>query len=231
MNQQLALAIQLKNQADLSDFCWGQNTILKHALELTFSGSGERFFYLWGSVGSGKSHLLQGVCQNYAEQGTSVIYLPLSILKEWGPESLEGLSNQAVIAIDDIDSIAGLPEWENALFDLYNQVHDNEHSVLLTSNNTAPSASAIKLADLRSRLNWGLTLQLKELDDVNKTTVLQAQARKRGFDLPEAVALFLIHRCTRNMHDLQNILDQLDQESLAAQRKITIPFVKSILAI
>ena len=231
MNQQLALAIQLKNKADLSDFCWSQNTILKHALELTFAGSGERFFYLWGSVGSGKSHLLQGICQNYAEQGTSVIYLPLSILKEWGPESLEGLSNQSVIAIDDIDSIAGLPEWENALFDLYNQVYDNEHSVLLTSNNTAPSASVIKLADLRSRLNWGLTLQLKELDDANKTTVLQAQARKRGFDLPEAVALFLIHRCTRNMHDLQNILDQLDQESLAAQRKITIPFVKSILAI
>ena len=102
---------------------------------------------------------------------------------------------------------------------------------MLTSNNNAPTASLIQLADLRSRLNWGLVIQLRELDDADKIKVLQEQAEKRGFYLSDSVALYLIHRCTRNMNDLQRVLDQLDHESLAAQRKITIPFVKSILTI
>lgn len=231
MNKQLALAIQLKNQANLSDFCWNKNTILKQVLDQTLTGSGERFLYIWGGLGGGKSHLLQGACQRYTKKQSTAIYLPLRILKEWGPESIEGLSNQALIAIDDIDEISGNTEWEKALFDLYNQVYDNGQSILLTSNNKTPAASTINLPDLRSRLNWGLVIQLKELDDSGKISVLQEQARKRGFDLSDTVALFLIHRCTRNMNDLQLVLDQLDRESLAAQRKITIPFVKEVLAI
>ena len=231
MSQQLALAIQLKNQASLSDYCWNNNTILQHALEQTITGKGERFLYIWGGLAGGKSHLLQGACQYFTQQQSTAIYLPLHLLKEWGPESIEGIANQALIAIDDIDAISGNAEWEKALFDLYNQVYDNGVSIIITSNNTAPAASTIALADLRSRLNWGLVIQLKELDDAGKMLVLQEQARKRGFDLSDPVALFLIHRCTRNMNDLQRILDELDRESLAAQRKITIPFVKSILAI
>src|SRR3990167_507528 len=150
MNQQLALAIQLKNQANLDDFCWNNNTILKQVLEQTLTGSGERFLYVWGGQGSGKSHLLQGACQRYTKGSSTAIYLPLRILKEWGPESIEGLSNQALIAIDDIDEVSGNSAWENSLFDLYNQVYDNGQSILLTSNNKAPAASTITLPDRKS---------------------------------------------------------------------------------
>src|SRR3990167_890895 len=105
MNQQLALAIQLNTQANLSDFCWNTNLILKQIVEQTLTGKGERFLYIWGGLGSGKSHLLQGICQSYTQKNTTAIYLPLSTLKEWGPESIEGLSTQALIAIDDLDEI------------------------------------------------------------------------------------------------------------------------------
>lgn len=231
MNQQLALAIQLANPASLKDFCWDKNTVLQHELERSLSGHGERFLYLWSTSGNGKSHLLQGACQFYTQKNASAIYLPLNTLKEWGPDCIEGLSSQALIAIDDLDSIAGDAEWEKALFALYNQIYDNGHSLLITSNDKAPIASKVQLADLRSRLNWGLVMQLKELDDDHKILVLQEKAAKLGFELPHSVALFLIHRCTRSMQELQRILDRLDQASLAAQRKITVPFVKSILCI
>ena len=74
-------------------------------------------------------------------------------------------------------------------------------------------------------------MQLHELTDELKITVLQRYAVKRGFNLSEGVGQFLIKRCARNMHDLHHILNQLDEASLAAQRKITIPFVKGILKI
>ena len=68
-----------------------------------------------------------------------------------------------------------------------------------------------------------------ELNDEDKINTLKLHALRRGFDLPESVGQFLISRCSRNMHDLQQLLNRLDDASLAAQRKITIPFVKDTL--
>lgn len=225
MNQ-LALAIQLNHQTNLHNFCWGNNTLLQQQLHKTLSLQGERILYIWGNSGCGKSHLLQGCCQ---QGNLSSVYLPLELLKDAGPESIDGMTEQQLIAIDNIEAIAGIAAWEEALFYLYNRVRDSESTMLIISGNKPPATLPIALADLRSRLAWGLVMHLEELSDELKITTMQQQASKRGFLLPESVALFLIKRCARNMHDLQKMLDQLDNASLAAQRKITIPFVKAIL--
>lgn len=229
MNRQLALAIQLNNEATLTDFCWGSNQLLEQQIKNCLAGTGERQLYLWGLIGCGKSHLLQACCQ--AMPDATSIYLPLPLLKEWGPESLDNLSEQTLIAIDDIDAIAGDKIWEEALFHLYNRVRDNGRTLLLMSSRNSLSNLNIQLADLKSRIAWGIVAQLNELDDELKIKTLQQYASKRGFELPTSVGQFLINRCARNMHDLQNILDSLDKASLAAQRKITVPFVKATLGI
>lgn len=231
MIHQLPLAIQLNHQATLADFCWGENTLLQQQLESSLQGNGERLIYLWGESGCGKSHLLQGCCQYLSQGNHSAVYLPLDFLKEWGTASLEGLEDQAFIAIDDIDTIAADKDWEEALFHLYNRVRDNGKTILLIAGKKSPSALTIQLPDLRSRLAWGLVLYINELSDELKIIALQQHALKRGFELPKTVALFLINRCARSMHALYQILDRLDEASLAAQRKITLPFVKSILKI
>lgn len=231
MNHQLALAIHLNYQATLTDFCWGENTLLQQQLQRSLTQNDERFLYLWGDSGCGKSHLLQGACQAMSQNNESAAYIPLTLLKEWGHESIEGIEEQALIAIDDIDAIATDKTWEEALFHLYNRIRDNGKTILIISGKQAPSASAIQLADLRSRLAWGLVFQINGLSDELKIITLQQHAHKRGFNLPDSVALFLINRCARNMHDLYQILDRLDEASLEAQRKITIPFVKSTLNI
>lgn len=230
MNHQLALAIQLNYQASLEDFCWGANTSLQQQLEKMLTKGQDRFIYLWGPSGSGKSHLLQGVCQEMSQLGPSS-YLPLSLLKEWGSECLDGFEHHTLVAIDDIESIAGNRAWEEALFHLFNRIRDNQETILLIAGKFSPTTSPIKLPDLRSRLSWGLVYHIAELQDEEKVMVLQQQAKKRGFVLSSSVALFLIKRCSRHMHSLNQILEQLDSASLAAQRKITIPFIKSILNI
>lgn len=227
-NQQLALAIQLNYQANLNTFCWDEeNRLIKQQIEAMLKGHGDHFLYIWGATGCGKSHLLQACCQLHPQ----AVYLPLDILKEWGPASIEGMAAHDLLALDNIDAIAGDSAWEEALFHLYNQVRDRPEATLLISGQHPPASSAIQLPDLRSRLAWGLVLQLKELNDELKITALQQQADKRGFHLNSSVALFLINRCGRNMHELQGILDRLDEASLAAQRRITVPFVKKILGV
>lgn len=228
MNRQLALAIQLNDEATLSDFFWGENTLLQTEIERVVQQQGEPFLFLWGNTGCGKSYLLQACCQAIVP-ASAAIYLPLDILKDWGAESIDGLGEQALVAIDDIDCIAGNSVWEEALFHLYNKLRDNPHSRLIITSKQSPNQLAIRLPDLRSRLLSGLAIHMKELDDAAKIKTLQHHAQKRGFELPTIVGQFLLKRCARNMHELHQLLNFLDEASLMAQRKITIPFVKHIL--
>ena len=72
-------------------------------------------------------------------------------------------------------------------------------------------------------------VQLRGLDDQGKAEALRLQARQRGMDMPEEVAGYLLRRSPRDMTALFALLDMLDQASLAAQRKLTVPFVKEVL--
>ncbi|MCE3045254.1 MULTISPECIES: DnaA regulatory inactivator Hda [Legionella] len=230
MSRQLVFEIQQNYDAKLSEFFWGTNRLLELQIQTLFTNKTEPYLFIWGEPGSGKSHLLQACCQMASSRNLSAAYLPLSLLKAWGPGCLEGMEQQQLIAIDDINEIANDSIWEEAIFHLFNKIRDNE-SCLLISSQASPAASAISLPDLRSRLAWGVAYHLEELNDDLKIKILQQGAEKKGFQLKDSVALFLIKRCTRNLHDLLNILDQLDIASLAAQRKITIPFVKETLGI
>jgi DnaA family protein len=230
MNRQLALAIQVNEEATLGNFNWANNTLLEQQLQQMLSLKDERVLYLWGAKGSGKSHILQACCQAL-DSIQAPMYLPLMLLKEWGPQTIEGVDEQDLICIDDIDVIANDPAWEEALFHLYNRIKDKEKSLFIVSANQPPASLSIQLADLRSRFAWGLVIHIHELNDEEKMNTLVGHALKRGFALPKTVAQFLLNRCSRNMHDLQQLLNRLDEASLAAHRKITIPFVKDILGI
>lgn len=228
MNHQLALAIQLNDEATFSNYCWGENIQLKKELLAALSKKGEQFIYLWGAAGSGKSHLLQACCQ-HLNADESNIYLPLNTLKTWDPTILSELETHHLFCIDELDVITNEPAWEEALFHLYNRIRDDDKSTLIVAGLTPPRHIDIALPDLKSRLNSGLVMQIQELNDTDKAQTLSLEANRRGFELSQSVAQFLVHRSARNMHDLNALLNRLDHASLEAQRKITIPFIKTTL--
>ncbi len=191
----------------------------------------QQFFYLWGNKGSGKSHLLKGVCQYYLAQQRPALYVPLNKAQYFSPAVLENLEQQALVCLDDLQAVIGNAEWEVAIFDLINRVRETGRTLLIMSADQSPANLPVQLPDLASRLTWGEVYQLAPLNDKQKIEVLQKAAYQRGIELPDETANFLFKRLERDMKTLFNALEKLDQASLQAQRKLTIPFVKEILAL
>jgi DnaA family protein len=222
--QQLPLRIGLRDSATFSNFYAGPNAAVVHALQF---GS-EPFIYLGGARGSGRSHLLQAACHAVGESNGQAAYLPLQECMAMSPLMLEGMEQMALVAIDDVELLAGNSEWEVALFHLYNRVREVGHRMLVAAN-AAPAAIGIALPDLLSRLGWGPVFQLQQLADSEKSEALRMRARQRGMELSAEVADYLLNHASREMHDLFTLLDRLDEGSLAAQRKLTIPFVRTFI--
>jgi DnaA family protein len=218
---QLPLQIKLSDTATFDNFFAAGNQELVALLQ---QGS-EPCVYFWSAFPAGKTHLLQALCREHANQS---IYLPLGEFEQLSPSMLEGLEQFNVICLDDVQCIAGNPAWEEALFDLYNRARE-AGSRLVVSGCATPAQLSLQLADLVSRLNWGPVFQVHSLNDEQKMQALQMRAELRGFSVPDEVAKYLINHYPRDMRSLFDMLDSLDDATLQAQRKLTIPFVKQYL--
>lgn len=227
MVQQLSLGVKLPDATRFENFFPGPNAEVVHQVGTLARG---QLLYLHGAAQSGRSHLLQAACRQVDERGGQAFYLPLAIFKHSAPGILEGIEAADLVALDDIDALAGNPHWEEALFHLFNRLRAAQVTILI-SGSDRPEAVGFQLPDLVSRLTWGVIYGLKPLRDADRLVVLQLRARQRGLELPEDVGLFLLKRTPRGLAALCELIEQLDDASLAAQRRLTIPFVKSVLEV
>lgn len=230
MINQLTLGVGLKDEATFANYFAGKNSLLIQELKKSAQGIGERVIYFYGPGGHGSTHLLQACCHEAHQYGLSAAYLPLKNLIDFSPDVLEGLESRQLICIDDIHMIVGKPVWEEAIFHAYNRIHDTGAQFIVTAK-TAPKSLGLALPDIVSRLSWGIVLQLQALTDDEKLQVLIMRAERRGMMLSEEVGKFILTHCPRHMSTLFAALNILDNVSLAAQRKLTIPFVKTVLEI
>ncbi|PIE41245.1 MAG: DnaA regulatory inactivator Hda [Gammaproteobacteria bacterium] len=230
MSQQLTLNIMQPLAFAFDTFVEGSNHQLVARLKMLSTGGLSGNIYIWGEQGSGKSHLLQAVCQQCQQSSIQGIYLNCRQLLELPAEAIEGLEHMDLVALDDIDALAGHQEWEEAMFHFYNRAQI-EHTSLVFSAVCSPQVIAVQLPDLKTRLNAAETYRVNRLGDVDKHQLLTQAAEQRGFYLNDEVANFIMQRSDRDMASLHRIIEHLDHSSLTEQRKITVPFVKKVLGI
>lgn len=232
--RQLSLGVQLDDDATFDNYFFGVQNINAQviaALKAQLLLTGEQFIFLWGREGAGVSHLLQAACHEADMSGASSQYLPLLELKELDASALlEGLELLDLVCLDDLGEVVGDARWERALFRFFNAMRDGGKRVLMGAK-AGPKELPVELPDLQSRLNWGLTYQLQPMSDEAKQQALQIRAGKRGLELSNEVAQFILHRSPRNTTELFASLQQLDRASLEEQRRLTIPFVKQVLGV
>lgn len=232
--QQLSLGVSLNDDATFENFyapSGTPNAQILSALRLQIESANEPFIFLWGAPGCGLTHLLQGACHYAQTLEKTFQYFPLREVAGYAPDELFiGLEELDVVVLDALDEVINRPEWQLALFNLFNRLRD-AGKLLLVAAVHGPQELKITLPDLKSRLQWGATFHVHTLDDDQKQSALQFRARARGLELSDEVAAYIIQRLPRDMNELFWQLNRLDHASLAEQRKLTIPFVKKILGL
>jgi DnaA-homolog protein len=228
MTAQLPLALRWPRRQRFEHFHAGANAAALEAVRLAATDARAPWVFMAGIAGSGRTHLLIAACQAAIDAGRTAQYLPLAGLRGDLAEAIRAVAGSDLLALDDLQAIAGNTLAEHALFDLYNR-YRAEGGTILFAADAAPSAMGIGLPDLRSRLGACTQALLKPLDDGERRHVLREQARARGIELDDTVLDWLFARHARDLGALLDLLDRLDKASLAAQRRITVPFLRELL--
>ncbi|NND58711.1 MAG: DnaA regulatory inactivator Hda [Gammaproteobacteria bacterium] len=226
--RQLTLDVQLPDLATFGNFVSGDNAEVVDAVRRHAESRPDPVLWLRGPADVGKSHLLAAACNLLRAAGGKVAFLSGAGAAQATPAATDGWSSLHLVAIDNIDAIAGHREWEKTLFAVFNQLRD-AHGAMLVASRSGPRDVEFALPDLASRLASGPVYQLRPISDGDRLAALRARAQQRGFELPEETGRFLMYRVPRDLSSLFDLLDHLDVAALRAQRRLTIPFVRQIL--
>jgi DnaA family protein len=189
---------------------------------------GSDWLYVAGSAGAGKTHLLLAACAAADAVGRRASYLPLQAAAGRLRDALHALEGNDLLALDGLECIAGHRDDEIALFDAHNRARASG-ATLVYAAAEQPDALALGLPDLRSRLSQCTRIVLAPLDEAGRREVLRQRAQRRGLIVEDAALDWLLRRVGRDLAGLTGLLDRLDRASLAAKRRITVPFLREML--
>ncbi len=228
MAVQLPVQFEFNTQQTFRNYYPSVNQEIVTHLQTAITQRSELLIFLWGDSGLGKSHLLYASCQLAHELGQSSFFIGLNPEQLPDVSILEGLDTMDWVCVDNIDAIAGVEKWEQAFFNFFNRHRDQDRHLIISAT-TPPAYLTVQLPDLKTRLNWGLTLKLKALTDADSLAALKFKADSLGFEISPPVGRFLLTHFARDLPSLWQLLDRLDQASLAAKRKLTLPFIRQLL--
>jgi DnaA family protein len=225
--RQLPLGVRIPDRAVFATFLPARNAEAADHLARLARGEAAGTAWVCGPQGAGKSHLLQAACVEASEKMRAG-YFPLGQLRTLGPDVVEGSAQIDCLCLDDLDGVIGNLEWERALFGILREI-DERGARLIASAGRPPSLVQWALPDLGSRFTASMVFQLRALDETEQQEALRLRAHTRGFELPDETSRWLQRRFPRDMRALYELLDTLDEAALVAQRRLTVPFIRSVL--
>ncbi|SDI09413.1 DnaA regulatory inactivator Hda [Nitrosomonas sp. Nm132] len=223
--KQLLLDIAPPRPPTLENFIPGRNLELLQTLRKAVTNTNqnpERFIYVWGSAGCGKSHLLQAVAETFVQQQLTAIYVSCEINSEFAFDA----DSIDCVTIDNVERLGSVAQVR--LFNFYNQVREEGNALFLVSGEVPPAQLTLR-QDLVTRLGWGLAYQIHELSDEEKREAMRSHAISCGFELSHEICDYLLRHEQRDLPTLIRVVDALDRYSLAKQRQITLPLLRELL--
>ena len=224
-DSQLPLNFKTTQIKSFNDFIVDRNGSVISNLQ-SFIKSDQSLFYLWGSQASGKSHVLQALINTLVSNDRKAVILTPNDLSKRENISLIELFD--FICIDDIENIAGNTFLEEALFTWINEIKQ-KHKKIILAGKLSSNDKQWQLPDLRSRIQAGQTHEIFALNRDDSFKIFTNQANSRGLNLDEKTMNYLQKNTSSNLSYLSQLLDKIDQVTLAQKKQVTIPLLKKIL--
>jgi len=252
--RQMALPLGIHAEQTFDSFhVSSDNAMAVASVQALVQGRGDDSqLFLWGEEGVGKSHLLTAACHAAGDNGLRVAYLPGEHLND--VDALLGVEACDILCLDDVHEISSPTvndvqqgsdikadantkirtgantntSAEERLFHAMNRCRESGTRVLISAN-VAIEDLSIELADLKTRLQWGPAFQVGVLQDEAMYNALEQLLMARDLDWNDDVVPYMLKRFPRDVGALRRFVMKLDEASMQAKRRITIPFLKTVL--
>ena len=224
--KQLTFPWNTINKSSLEGFYTSKDNL--HLVSILKDKTFHDDLFIYGSKESGKTYLLQAMCNSYSSDNKSSLYIPLKKAMNYGVEIFESLENIQLICLDGIENVISKIEWEKAIFNLINKTLISKSRLIITSSEDLESLNFV-LPDLESRLRKIESYELTPIQDKDILDALIYISKLKSINLGDKEARYLVTYAQRNISNLVKILESLDQLSMEMKRKITIPLIKEVI--
>ena len=229
---QLIFPFQINQKASFdSFFCSPDNLNLMTRLRDIVKSKKYHELIIQGEEGSGKSFLMQAVCNELSLAGKQFAFMPMNKAINMGIEIIQNLASLDAVCVDDAQLMLANQDWETALFNLINECQQSNCTLILSFDGNQSLEENTKLPDLLSRIKRMEFMVLHAVQDNFLDQGLNFVAQQLDINIEKAELEFLLKHQIREFSVLVENLIFLDTQAASLKRKITIPLIKEALKI
>jgi len=227
---QLIFPFQINQKASFdSFFCSPDNLNLMTKLADIVLSKNAHELIIHGEKGSGKSFLMQAICNELSSSGKQFAFIPMNKALEMEVEIFQNLASLDAVCIDDLQLMLSNENWETALFNLINECQQSNCSLILSFGGNQPLEENTQLPDLLSRIKRMEFITLHAVQDEFFNQAINFVAKQLDISIDKAELEFLLKHQTRRFSLLVENIITLDKQAASLKRKITIPLIKETL--
>lgn len=234
---------QLNARYNFETYCTGHSNILAVTIAQNIAENprNNNFnpFFLYGNVGIGKTHLIQAIGIRIKEKNPNakVLYTTArqfqhlyaqAAQKKTVPQFINWFMQLDVLLLDDLQEIAGMVKTSEALFPIFNHLHQNGKQLIFTCDR--PPMELDGMADrLIDRFKWGLTERLPGPDAELRKKILAIKASLNGLDFPEEVMDYIANNAVHSVREIEGVVMGILNRSITLNAPITLDLAREVM--
>lgn len=242
------LAIQSANlnpRYTFDTFVVGKNNNLAHAASLAVAESpGEIYnpLFIYGGVGLGKTHLMHSIAHFILKNNPAAKILYVTSEKFTNElidairnknnvsttEFREKYRNNDVLLIDDIQFIIGKESTQEEFFHTFNALYESKKQIIISSDKPPKEIETLE-ERLRSRFEWGLTVDIQSPDYETRMAILRKKEELEGYNIDNEVIKYIATNIKSNIRELEGALTKIVALSKLNKKEITIELAEEAL--